>query len=111
MVADARALGVRGRLRGLVDGDIVETAADGRRAVWGTVTAWEPPHRLAFTWHAGHGPEAAGRIVVTFAEHAQGTLVRLEHGGWEVYADPEAAREEYRHGWALVLDRYRKAAS
>ncbi len=36
-----------------VGAEIVETMADGATSVWGAVTDWEPPHRVAFTWHAG----------------------------------------------------------
>jgi hypothetical protein len=32
---------------------IVETLANGTTSAWGTVTAWEPPHRVAFTCDAG----------------------------------------------------------
>ncbi len=88
------------------DGRIVETAADGREATWGSVTAWEPGERVAFTWHPGHGPDRASRIEVTFAADGDDTLVVLTHSGWEVFADAAAAREEYDHGWPLVLGRY-----
>jgi uncharacterized protein YndB with AHSA1/START domain len=32
---------------------ILETVADGTTSVWGTITHWEPPYRVAFTWHPG----------------------------------------------------------
>jgi uncharacterized protein YciI len=87
-------------------GQIIESAADGRTAVWGTVTRWEPPDAVAFTWHPGKSAEHASHVEVTFAAAAGLTLVTLEHTGWEVFADPAAAREEYDHGWPMVLDRY-----
>jgi uncharacterized protein YndB with AHSA1/START domain len=95
----------------LVDGDLVETAADGRRAVWGSVTTWEPPRRLALTWHPGRDAESASRVTVTFEDRPDGTLVTLEHDGWEVYADPAAARAEYGQGWPGVLARYTAAVT
>ena len=39
------------------DGQIVERSADGETAVWGTVTQWEPPVGVAFTWHPGQPSE------------------------------------------------------
>jgi uncharacterized protein YciI len=90
------------------DEQIVERSADGEIAVWGTVTRWEPPDAVAFTWHPGQPAERASHVVVTFAAAGTQTLVRLEHAGWDVFADPAAARAEYDHGWPVVLDQYQK---
>ena len=54
------------------------------------------------------GRDRASHVEVTFAAAAGQTLVTLEHTGWEVFADPAAARAEYDHGWPAVLDRYRE---
>jgi len=91
-------------------GQIVERSPAGEATVWGTVTRWEPPTAVAFTWHPGRAAERASHVVVTFAAEGAQTLVRLEHTGWEAFADPAAARAEYEHGWPLVLDRYREHA-
>jgi uncharacterized protein YciI len=91
------------------DGQIIESAPDGRQAVWGTVTRWEPPDVVAFTWHPGQAAERASHVEVTFAAAAGQTLVTLEHAGWDAFADPAAARAEYDQGWPMVLDRYRDA--
>jgi uncharacterized protein YciI len=88
------------------DGRLVERSADGEAAVWGTVTRWEPPAAVAFTWHPGRPAERASYVAVTFGAEGSQTLVRLEHTGWETFADPAAARAEYDHGWPLVLGRY-----
>jgi uncharacterized protein YciI len=94
------------------DGQIIERSADGRAAVWGNVTRWEPPEAVAFSWHPGQPAERASHVEVTFAAAAAGqTRVRLEHSGWEAFADPAAARAEYDHGWSMVLDRYRDDAA
>ena len=89
------------------DGQIIERSADGRAAVWGTITRWEPPEAVAFSWHPGQPSDRASQVEVTFAAAAGQTRVRLEHSGWEAFADPAAARAEYDHGWPMVLDRYR----
>lgn len=88
-------------------GQIVERSADGQAAVWGTVTRWEPPGAVAFSWHPGQPPMSASHVEVTFAAAASQTRVTLMHTGWEACADPAAARAEYDHGWPMVLDRYR----
>jgi uncharacterized protein YndB with AHSA1/START domain len=83
---------------------IVESKPGADDAVWGTVTRWEPPGLVAFTWHPGTGDAAASRVTVTFEETDGKTLVTLEHAGWEVFGDLAAqAREEYDHGWPVVL--------
>jgi uncharacterized protein YciI len=88
---------------------IIERSAGGETAVWGTVTRWEPPDAVAFTWHPGRHPDEAGYVEVTFIAGAPGqTMVRLEHSGWELFADPAAARAEYDQGWPHVLDRYQE---
>jgi uncharacterized protein YciI len=89
------------------DGQIVETSPEGEQVLWGTVTRWDPPGAEAFTWHPGYSADRSSHVEVTFAAAAAQTLVRVEHTGWEAFADPAAAREEYDHGWSVVLDGYR----
>jgi len=91
----------------LAGGQIVERSAGGEIAIWGSVTTWEPPGELAFTWHPGRGPDRASQVRVTFTELGDQTRVRLEHSGWEIFDDPAAARAEYDKGWPPVLDCYR----
>ncbi len=91
-----------------VGDQIVETSSSGETTTWGTVVAAEPPSRLTFTWHPGHGPERASTVAVDFVPITdERTLVRLTHTGWELFAEPLDAREEYRGGWVGVLDTYR----
>jgi len=89
------------------DGQIVERSADGQAAVWGTVTRWEPPRVVAFSWHPGQTADQASSVEVSFAAADRQTRVTVRHSGWETFADPAAARAEYDHGWPMVLDRYR----
>jgi len=111
VVAAGRAQRVRrGHHGGFDGGQIVERAPDGATSLRGTVTRWEPPGALAYSWHPGHAPDRASHVEITFAAVDGQTLVTVEHTGWEVYADPAAARAEYNQGWPMVLDRYREYA-
>jgi uncharacterized protein YciI len=85
---------------------IVERTA-GHDTVWGTVTRWDPPAAVAFTWHPGYSADRASQVEVTFAAADSGqTLVTLIHTGWEAFADAAGARAEYDEGWPFVLGRY-----
>jgi uncharacterized protein YciI len=84
-------------------GQIVERSAAGDLAVWGTVTRWEPPAAVAFTWHPGRDAEGASQVEVTFTAAGAQTLVRVTHSGWEIFDDPAAMRAEYDKGWPTVL--------
>jgi uncharacterized protein YndB with AHSA1/START domain len=95
-----------------VGGAIIETLADGTTSVWGTVTDWEPPHRVAFTWHAGTAPAEATRVEVTFTPDGPGhTVVRLVHSGWERRPDGASARDGYVSGWEPIMGRLAEAAA
>jgi len=91
-----------------VGGRIVESIRDGRRSVWGTITAWEPPHRVAFTWHPGREPETAQDVEVRFTADGDRTRVELEHRGFERLGAElgRKARRGYPIGWTHVLGIY-----
>lgn len=93
---------------GQTGGQIVERTRGGAEHVWGTVTAWEPPGRVVFTWHPGRAAETAQEVEVTFeADAGGGTRVTLVHGGWERLGEGAAEqRDRYVSGWKLVLERY-----
>ncbi|PZF83810.1 SRPBCC domain-containing protein [Jiangella anatolica] len=92
---------------GFEDGVLVERSTAGEESVWGTVTRWEPPGLVAFSWHPGRPAAGAGLVSVSFTGTDDGrTLVTLRHSGWESYADPAAARAEYDQGWPGVLGRF-----
>jgi uncharacterized protein YndB with AHSA1/START domain len=52
-----------------VGGIILETLVDGTTSVWGTVTRWDPPDRVTFSWHAGT-PEAEAGLVESLSRPA-----------------------------------------
>jgi uncharacterized protein YndB with AHSA1/START domain len=89
-----------------VGGALVETSPDGEPSVWGTVTEWDPPNRLALTWSPTGGPETS--IEVDFEASGGQTRIVLTHAGWEAYGDRAAAfrdgyEGEYAWGWILDL--------
>jgi uncharacterized protein YndB with AHSA1/START domain len=90
-----------------VGGRILERIRGGREACWGTVTAWEPPHRVAFTWHPGHDPSQAQDVEVRFTAVGEATRVDLTHAGFErLGAAAKTARRAYPMGWVYVLGLY-----
>jgi len=87
---------------------LVEEDLEGREHLWGTVRVWDPPHRVALSWHPGRNPEEAQEIEITFEATDGGTTVRLTHRGWEVLGErAEEVRGRYDEGWLAVLERFR----
>jgi uncharacterized protein YndB with AHSA1/START domain len=91
-----------------VGGRLYERTKAGEELPWGTVTVWEPPDRLAYTWHPGRGEETAQEVEVKFLPEDGGTRVQLEHRGWERAPDRRAG---YAEGWDVVLGRYVEVAA
>jgi hypothetical protein len=89
-------------------GGIIESTRAGEEHRWGTITWWDPPLRLAFTWHPGRDPATAQEIEVTFEpQDGGGTRVLLVHGGWSRFG-PGATETHagYGPGWEVVLGLY-----
>lgn len=98
-------------LEGRVGGGLYEIQADGTHSTWGTVLAWEPPHRLTLTWHPGRAADTAQELEIRFREIESGTEVWLSHRNWEKLGPTaEEAREEYVSGWDHVLGFYLNSA-
>jgi uncharacterized protein YndB with AHSA1/START domain len=88
-------------------GRIYETQADGSLHMWGTVTTWEPPARVVFSWHPGRDAATAQEVELRFVPLDNGTRVELEHRRWETLGDRAAeTRDGYQTGWVRVLTRY-----
>ncbi|OBF52100.1 SRPBCC family protein [Mycolicibacterium monacense] len=100
-----------------VGGHIYDRGVDGSECRWARIVAYEPPHRVVFTWDIGptwqveSDLERTSEVEVRFVgETAERTRVVLEHrhldrhgDGWESVAtgvDGDA-------GWPLYLTRYR----
>jgi uncharacterized protein YndB with AHSA1/START domain len=106
--------GLQYRLEPQVGGRLVEVydLETGEGFEIGRVLAWEPGKRLVFTWRQGNwDPTESTDVEVRFEPSASGTLVTVEHGGWERV--PSAGRsqiEGYGEGWAELLGFYAGAA-
>jgi uncharacterized protein YndB with AHSA1/START domain len=73
------------------------------------VTAWDPPRRVAFTWHPGHSEAEAMDVEVRFTAEGEGTRVDLEHRGFERLGKmAKRAHRGYPMGWDYVLGLYGK---
>lgn len=99
-----------------VGGHIYDRAVDGRECRWARVLAYEPPHRVVFSWdldpHWQIEPnqDRTSEVEVRFvAETAQRTRVELEHRdldrhgeGWQGITHAVGSDG----GWPLYLRRY-----
>ena len=93
-------------------GRLLERWKTGEEHVWGSVSVWEPPRRLAFSWLPN--PESGGEteIEVTFEASGDATKVTLEHRGWQrAFPDTEKRRRNYDTGWEFTLGCFEKVAS
>lgn len=91
-------------LEGRVGGRIFETLDDGRECEWGIVSAWEPPSTVAFSWYPGRDPATAQQVTVRFAPADGGTVVDLEHTGWEnLGSEAENTFRGYDQGWDIAF--------
>ena len=90
-----------------VGGRIFERTPDGVEHDWGEVTVWEPPHRLGYLWHLRRDRADATQVEITFAERDGGTLVGIEHRGWDrLGALGPDWREANKSGWSTLLPHY-----
>jgi uncharacterized protein YndB with AHSA1/START domain len=99
-----------------VGGTITDRAEDGSECRWARILAFEPPHRVVFSWDISPqwsietDPARTSEVEVRFsAESPTSTLVELEHRqidrhgpGWEAVKGGVDSPE----GWLLYLERY-----
>jgi uncharacterized protein YndB with AHSA1/START domain len=108
-----------------VGGRWYERDVEGHIAEWGKVLAWDPPHRVAFSWHVGPGHDQpdwkcdpdiakASEVEIRFtAEGPSATLVQLEHSKLERHGEGYEKLREIFDGpgaWVHILEQYAKAA-
>jgi uncharacterized protein YndB with AHSA1/START domain len=99
-----------------VGGHIYDRAVDGSECRWARVLAFEPPHRVVFSWDISpywqieSNPDHTSEVEVRFvAESPQRTRLELEHRnidrhgpGWEGVREGVGDDQ----GWPLYLVRY-----
>ena len=101
------------RFEGRVGGQLIEVARDGTEHAWADVLAWEPPYRLSLSWHPTPEPTAASIVEVRFTPDGGGSLLELDHRGWEAFGRDAGTRlhANYEPGWDGVLGAYERLAS
>ena len=102
----------RVEFQGRVGGGVLEHLSDGRTLPWAEVIAWDPPRRFVMAWKPHGRPQPPTEVEVRFIAHAEGTLVELEHRGWERLTEaiaPEVYRN-YAGGWIGTLQACAAAA-
>jgi uncharacterized protein YndB with AHSA1/START domain len=93
-------------------GEVYELSVAGERCAWGQILNWEPPDRFVMTWHPGRDAGSAQELEVRFRAVGAGTLVEVEHRGWQRLAERAVeTRGGYDTGWTTVLERYLEACA
>ena len=111
---------LQGELAGMefeprVGGHVIDRAVDGTECRWARVLAYDPPHRVVFSWDIAldwtiqTDPARTSEVEVRFIpEAADRTRVELEHrhldrhgDGWEQMRDAVASPE----GWDVGMGR------
>jgi uncharacterized protein YndB with AHSA1/START domain len=93
-------------------GSVLEHMSDGRVLPWAEVIAWHPPHRVVMAWRPHSRPEPPTEVEVTFTGQGGGTLVHVEHRGWERLSEEfrEGLYDTYARGWVTTLACFAAAA-
>jgi uncharacterized protein YndB with AHSA1/START domain len=95
-----------------VGGRIFERTPGGDEHDWGEITAWEPPHRVAYVWHLATERKNATSVEVRFVERGPaGTRVEIEHGGWDRLGPDfgQERRNANQRGWTGLLPHFQAA--
>jgi uncharacterized protein YndB with AHSA1/START domain len=109
-----------------VGGRWYEKNVEGDQCDWGKVLAWDPPHRVTFSWHVGPGhdqPEwkadpdlaKASEIEIRFIPLGpETTLVELEHSRLERHGEGYEQLRAIFDGpgaWSGILEEFAKAVA
>jgi uncharacterized protein YndB with AHSA1/START domain len=101
----------RVEFEGRVGGRVIEHLSDGQALSWGEVLVWQPPSRFVLAWKPNASDRPPTELEVRFTPQGDGTLVEIEHRGWERLGEiAEEARASYGENWQRVIDRFGEAA-
>jgi uncharacterized protein YndB with AHSA1/START domain len=99
------------RLEGREGGRFFERSETGEEAQLGEVVRWEPPHRLAYTWHPGSdvGPTL---VEIEFSPEGDGTLVEVIHseGDSGLGTRWRERAQRFERAWSTVLPAFGRCA-
>ena len=99
-------------LEGRIGGRIFERTSAGAEHDWGEVLAWEPPHRLVYSWHLRRDRADATEVEIRFLADGDATRVEIEHRGWErLGAEGAGWRDRNLGGWSTLLPHFIRAAA
>jgi uncharacterized protein YndB with AHSA1/START domain len=89
-------------------GRIYERTPEGVEHDWGTITDWDPPRRLGYSWHLMRPPSEATRVEIRFvAVDVARTRVDILHDGWDrLGARATDLRSRNRRGWQTLLPHF-----
>lgn len=95
-----------------------ECDAKGTQCDWGTVLAWDPPHKVTLSWHLGpdwkFNPDLAkaSEVEIRFMTEGTRTLVELEHRRLERHGEGYEqlrAAMDGPNAWTATLAAFAKA--
>lgn len=93
-------------------GRVLEHLSNGRTLPWAEILVWEPPQRFVLAWHPSFAERSPTEVEVRFIASDEGTLVELEHRGWERLGPGfDELQSSYAPGWVVVLDRFHATAA
>jgi len=77
-------------------GRLIETREGGKVFEIGRIQAWEPPHRLVFSWRQANFPvDLHTEVEVGFEAVGEETRVSVEHRGFDQVPAESAARHRF----------------
>lgn len=91
-----------------VGGRVYATYRDDGEDIWGHVTVWEPPRRLAYTSTLAQSQDDPSEITVRVTPSGDGCKVRFEHGGWN---EGNASYRGKFSDWRVLLGRFAALAN
>lgn len=106
----------RAMLEPRLGGRWYEVGVDGSECEWGSVLAWDPPHRLVLAWNITaqftYDPDGYTEVEVVFADAGDGTTrIEFQHSGLErLGAEAGGTIANMDRGWGLILDQFKASA-